>query len=155
MKNEKKFIYILFLLIILIILIILFFIFSSKSIKNVYLGYGDMFSDITLYSSDNVISEICHDDINLVFYLSDECGPCMDKLMLFSQINILREEFAIKVSLVWQDNIPTKQLRKHGLEDAANFTLKNKIKLTGGTPYYFIVEEGKINFATDDVDFCG
>ena len=149
MMKKKKFV-ICFAIVCLIVIVVGIMFYKNRKVDILYLDYGDNISNINLYKDDNEKTVLNDKDINLLFYLSDTCSPCLEELNLISQIDKLSILDTMTINLVWQDSIPETRLKKYGFRNVNNYTLKDKVKLYVKTPYFYMVKNNKVDFCTDD-----
>lgn len=85
-----------------------------------------------------------------VFYLSDSCQACVDKLYVIDRIIDIFKSEEIDFLLLWENTIPEKRIRKATIEMSRNYYVKD-IALSRIRPYNFILDkEGKISFCSYD-----
>lgn len=83
---------------------------------------------------------------SFVFYISDHCSPCIDKLpsiqIMCSLYDNVDEYDCI---IIWRDKIP-----ERFCNDSYNcYSIKNK-EISSTTPMFYVIESSKISFATQD-----
>ncbi|WP_066717059.1 hypothetical protein [Clostridium sp. Marseille-P299] len=121
--------------------------------KNIYLEYGDDFSDVKLYTEEGEkIKGLNNDKTNLVFYLSDSCQPCMELLRFISSIDTMESLSEYSISLVWIDEIPTKKINNYNFKNVTNYTLKGKTQFVGYTPYIYVIKDNIVIFETSKAE---
>ncbi len=146
MKKGKK---ILSAVIIIILISIVLGILLIKNLKlpiqNVEVCHGADLKDIVLISvsgEEKYFNEDC-----FVFYMSDTCSPCIEKLELIEKLSQLKCLQQINIYCVWKDKIP-EEVQEGDI--VTHMSLKGKYKFCDFFPFYFCYEEGKVSFMTED-----
>lgn len=108
---------------------------------------GEEFPKIQFYTKDDEkVKEIFLDGNNVIFYLSDTCSACVQKLESISMIIDIYSLNGWSYLILWEDNIPLKKIEKFGIDTEINYTLKGKFEI-GKVPQYFILDqETKVKF---------
>jgi len=129
------------------------FVFYQKDVENLNIGYGEDFSVVQLYK-DSQKTELDNKSINLVFYLSQSCNPCMQLLNLISQLDKLDIFSELKINMIWENIIPHNKIEKYKFKNVENYSLAGKVRLVGVTPYFFIVKDNRVIFTSgpDNMD---
>ncbi len=117
----------------------------KPSLQNVEVCYGADLKDVVLVSVSG--EEKYFDEDCFVFYMSDTCSPCIEKLELIDELSHLKSLQQINIYCVWKDDIP-KEAKEGNI--VTNLSLKGKYKLCDFFPFYFCYEEGKVSFVTED-----
>lgn len=107
--------------------------------------YGMDLKDVVLVSVSGQ-EEYLKDD-GFVFYMSDSCSSCMEKLELIEKISNLKCVSQINLYCVWEDRIPEEAERNTAIK---NLSLNKKYKFSDFFPFYFCCEKGKVSFTTED-----
>lgn len=144
MKKRKKILSVV-IIIICIALGILFIRNIKPPLRNVEVCYGADLQDVVLVSitgEEKYFKEDC-----FVFYMSDTCSPCIEKLELIDELSHLECLQQINIYCVWKDDIPGEA--QEG-DIITNLSLKGKYELCDFFPFYFCYEEGQVSFVTED-----
>ncbi len=146
MKKRKKILSaVIIIILISIVLGILFITNVKSSIQNVEVCHGADLKDIVLVSvsgEEEYFNEDC-----FVFYMSDTCSPCIEKLELIERLSQLKCLQQINIYCVWKDEMP-KEAQEGDI--VTNLSLKGKYKFCDFFPFYFCYEGGKVSFMTED-----
>lgn len=146
MKKEKKILTVVIIIILISVVSGILIMRNTKSsIQNVEVCYGADLKDIVLVSvsgEERYFNEDC-----FVFYMSDTCLPCIEKLGLIEKLSQLKCLQKINIYCVWKDKIPEEA--QEG-DMVTNLSLNGKYRLCDFSPFYFCYEGGKVSFMTED-----
>lgn len=128
---------------------------SKKQAELLDFAFNDSFSGFEIQSIDGeVMNEPSSDsDYQVVFYLSDKCGTCIEVLRTIHRFESLFCSEKLDYVIYWEDVIPEKLLDKSLIKREKNFSLRGKYKLNAVTPTYFMLNsEKKFEFSTNDFE---
>lgn len=121
--------------------------------ENIYLCYGDNFSNVTLYTEGGgKMKGLKNSKTHLVFYLSDSCQPCIELLEFIAEIEKMSILSDYSIDLIWANTIPIKKLEKYNFKNVTNYTLNGKLQLVGYTPYFYVIKNNLVEFETNDTE---
>lgn len=125
----------------------------DSSGKELTVGYGDKFPNITVKqeNSDVTTRLSMNEKYNVILYLSQSCSICIKNL---SQYNQLLKSYQTKTSfrMLWEDTVPRDKVESLGISLDKNYYLNKEYSLSNSYPAYFIVDENsKIVFFTNDL----
>lgn len=100
-------------------------------------------SSIKLYNASGEANKIkdIESGYKVVFYLDSKNEDCMRKLDCISKMIDLISFEDMSYILVWEDQIPLKQLHEVGIEESYNYTLAGKATLSESKPTAFLADK--------------
>lgn len=134
------------LLIVFVTLGVNYFLFVPKSIE---VDYNDDFPNVSIYSHDGKEVNLANikKEYKFVFYLSSSCSGCLYKLPEIKQILDVFSSEQTQFMLVWEDKIPLKKVNRYKIDINDNYSLNNKVSLSGSKPTVFLIDkQNKITF---------
>lgn len=117
--------------------------------------FNDSFAGFEIQSLDgNVMSELPkNSDYQIVFYLSDRCGTCIEMLRMIHRFESLFCSEKLDYVICWENAIPENLLDKNLINREKNFSLQGKYKLSSVTPTYFMINsDRKLEFSANDFE---
>lgn len=109
--------------------------------NQLFVEFGDAFSGFELTAYDGTtMKELPKGKVSVVTYLSDTCSSCMDVLADFNRFSEVYGDM-INYSIIWTDNIPHSLIEKYEIDEAINYSLSNKTRLSTSTPTFYILDE--------------
>lgn len=128
---------------------------SDKQTELLDFTFNDSFSGFEIQSVDGkVMSEVPQNsDYQIIFYLSDRCGTCIEMLRILHRFESLFCSEKLDYVIYWEDVIPKDLLDKNLINRERNFSLQGKYKLSSVTPTYFMINsDRKLEFAANDLE---
>lgn len=77
----------------------------------------------------------------VVFYLDDKNSDCMDRLNCISKVISLINLEGVSYHILWEDTIPTRELKMAGIDEKINYSLGGKVSLSESKPNAFLMDE--------------
>ncbi len=127
----------------------------DKQIELLDFTFNDSFAGFEIQSLDGkVMSELPQNsDHQIVFYLSDRCGTCIEMLRMIHRFESLYCSEKLDYVIYWEDVIPENLLDKNLISREKNFSLQGKYKLNSITPTYFMINsDKKLEFLANDFE---
>ena len=133
-------------ILVLVIVVVAFFIgiqiLEDKNTKEIYLEYGDSFSDILLNDSQGNKFTIPEEGkpYKIVYFFDERCGTCVENLPFIERINQLVSS-EMDVYLLWNSNVKSSIVQKYQLNALYNIQLDRSNKVLDGFPTIYILDE--------------
>jgi thiol-disulfide isomerase/thioredoxin len=108
-------------------------------------------SRIDLYNASGEVSSISDIKSNhkVVFYLESMNEDCIHRLDCISKMIDLLSFEGMSYMLIWEDQIPLKQINEAGIDESYNYSLNGKASLSEWKPTAFLTDENnKIKMVT-------
>lgn len=132
-----------------ILIMILLSITLNNKIVNINLKVNDVIDSIQLVDYEGNEFQENFNGYNIVFYLSKNCSPCIEKI---NSINLFCEIFnndEIKSKIIWEEK-DFKDVVEEGYKKYS-YALTD-ISLSNVTPSYYIIKNGKVVTKSSDID---
>lgn len=114
-------------------------------VQNKQVYYGADLQDVVLVSASGDEKHFKEDCF--VFYMSDTCSSCIEKLESIDEITQLKALQQLTIYCVWKDYIPKRAQQNNKVE---NLSLRGKYKLNNYFPFYFYYKDGQVSYTTED-----
>lgn len=124
---------------------------KSSERKNLQIMTGDYVGELVLVNSDDnesLLKEMPLKNV-IVFYISDRCHPCIDKLPSINLFCKTIDSDDFSSIIVWRETIPEKLVNKSKMD--YNYSLKH-VELSNFTPDFYLIEDNKVLFETQDFE---
>ncbi|WP_024831737.1 hypothetical protein [Ruminiclostridium josui] len=127
-----------------VVLIVILTASCSDRRKNLELLSGDVIPSkaklIRVSGESHNISDV-KSKYKVIFYLDSTNEDCMKRLDCISKtINLLSCK-DVSYLIVWEDKIPVEEIKKAGIDEDYNYSLKSKVILSESKPNAFLVDE--------------
>lgn len=77
----------------------------------------------------------------VIFYLSDSCEACINRLDEIGKITRIFESDNIEYIILWEDKIPINKLKNSNIDIGICYSLKNQVSLSKLKPEEFILDK--------------
>lgn len=109
--------------------------------NQLFVEFGNAFSGFELTAYDGTTIEgLPKGKMSVVTYLSDTCSSCMGVLADFNRFSAVFGDI-VNYSIIWTDSIPHSLIEKYKIDNAINYSLSNKTRLSMSTPTFYILDE--------------
>lgn len=115
----------------------------SSNIKNIQLKQGDKINELSYRAEGKKKEKFDIKDDTVLFYVSDTCAGCMEKLPLIEDLNKICKD-DINISMVFDGIIPEERLGKYELTGIDTYTLDNMYSFSQSMPHYYFVENNTV-----------
>ena len=115
-----------------------------------YIDYGDSFENYSAKTMNQNSIVLENKGINVYFYLSDSCDSCLEILDLYKDLSNIKLYGDVKYFCLWENDIPVNKIKKMKIDADNIISLQGKYKFNSVKPYFFIVKDEMVDFATQD-----
>ncbi len=109
---------------------------------------GNEVGNIILVDSlgEEVVADEIFNKTSFVFYISDHCSPCLEKLSsIYLFCSLLCDQNRYNYAVIWRDRVP--DLAQY--DESKNYFIRD-FEISTTTPMFYVVENAKVVFATQD-----
>lgn len=124
-------------------------------IESIYLENGDNVRKLPVIDADgdSLSGILLEKDMNVVVYLSDSCGGCINSMGTLRDIMGVFGEEEIGYAYIYSNSIPRNLEEKYGISREFCYCLGENLMLATSLPTFYLADgEGTVLFQTDKLE---